>query len=112
MLALLALATLTATACAGAQTQGQRDSVLFKACGTDLRKHCSTMSPGGGRVLACLQQQGAGLSATCQAVLPQLARCSLEAQGLCGEGMPAQWRACVESNYAQFSPECQQMAPR
>jgi Cysteine rich repeat len=116
LVALLALAAFTETAGVQAQTLAQalaqRDTALYKACGTDLRKHCSTVLPGNGRVLACLQQQGSGLSATCQAQLPQLAQCSQELQRLCPEATPAQWRACFESKREQFSPACQQMAPR
>jgi hypothetical protein len=112
LVTLLALAAISETAGVQAQTQAQRDSALFKACGTDLRKHCSTLLPGGGRVLDCLQQQGTSLSATCQAQLPQLAQCSQEVQRLCGDGTPAQWRACLESKRDQFSPACRQMAPR
>lgn len=112
LVALLALAALAEAAGVQGQTQAHRNSALFQACGTDLRKHCSTVPPGGGRVLACLQQQGTVLSATCRAQLPQLVQCSQEVQRLCGEGTPAQWRACFESNREQFSPACQQMAPR
>jgi hypothetical protein len=112
VVALLVLAAFAETAAVQAQTLARPDSALFQACGTDLRKHCSTVPPGGGRVLVCLQQQGTGLSATCQVQLPQLAQCSQEVQRLCGEGTPAQWRACLESKREQFSTACQQMAAR
>lgn len=110
--ALLALATLTQSTLATAQTMAQRDSALYKACGIDLRKHCRTVVPGGGRMLACLHQQGTGLSATCQTEMPKLALCSQEIQRLCSDGTPEQLRACFGSKREQFSPECQQLAPR
>jgi hypothetical protein len=112
LVALLTLATLASSVAAQAQTAAQRNSVVYKACGSDLRKHCWTVVPGGGRMMACLQQQGAGLSATCQAEMPKLARCSQEVQRLCGDVTPEQLRACFESKREQFSPECQQLAPR
>jgi len=110
--ALLALAATIGAADVLAQAQSRLDGRLFKACGDDLLKHCRTVSPGNGRVLACLQRQGPELSATCQAELPKLARCSQEVQRLCGDISPAQWRACFESRREQFSADCQQVVPR
>ncbi len=110
LMAMLALAAMATSA--QAQTLAQRDSAIYKACGSDMRQHCSRVSPGGGRVLACLQQHESGLSATCQSELPKLAQCRQEVQRLCGDGTLAQWRTCFESKHEQFSPECRQMAPR
>ena len=110
-LMLLMLAGMAASITIQAQTLALQHSTVFKACGNDLRKHCTEVSPGGGRVLTCLQQQGEQLSATCQAELPKLTQCRQEALRLCGDGTPAQWRVCFESKRQQFSPGCQQMAP-
>ncbi len=112
LMVLLTLAAMAASVSSQAQPLALHDSTVFKACGNDLRKHCSKVSPGGGRMLTCLQQQGEQLSATCQAELPKLTQCRQEIQRLCGDGTPAQWRVCFESKQQQFSPECQQMAPR
>jgi hypothetical protein len=89
----------------------QAQSALFKACGADLRQHCNTVAPGGGRVLACLQAHEAELSASCQAVLPQLAQCRLETQRLCGDVSPREMRRCFEAQREQFSAECRNLTP-
>jgi Cysteine rich repeat len=110
--ALITLAALIGVGDAPAQTASLRDSPLVKACGADLRKHCRTVSPGQGRALACLQAQGSQLSTTCKAELPRLARCSQEAQRLCGDVASSQGRTCLGSQRDRFSEECRQLAPR
>lgn len=88
-------------AAAAADDPGQR------ACGDDLRRHCSDVRPGGGRAVACLQQHQAELSGSCQAALPVLARCSAEIRSVCGEAAaPRELRACVRKETAHLSAEC------
>lgn len=61
----LAAALLAAPA---AQAQNQR--VLRDACLNDARAYCSTVQPGGGRLLICLDQNRAKLAEACRAALP------------------------------------------
>jgi len=45
-------------------TAAQRD-----ACKADYAKYCSGVTPGGGRIIACLNKQHDALSGACQRVL-------------------------------------------
>jgi len=51
-------------------TPQQRE--LARACRSDMRSLCSSVQPGGGRVVACLQQQRERLSPGCSAALNSL----------------------------------------
>jgi len=44
---------------------------LMQACRTDFDKLCSNVTPGGGRVLACLQSHAGQLSSSCAQTLPR-----------------------------------------
>ncbi|MFB6446710.1 cysteine rich repeat-containing protein [Bradyrhizobium tunisiense] len=44
---------------------------LMQACRTDLDKLCGTVTPGGGRVLACLQSHAGQLTSSCAQALPR-----------------------------------------
>ena len=56
---------------ASAEMQSQRRA-LAQVCRGDYARFCSTVQPGGGRVLACLQQHLGELSAECRGVIPRL----------------------------------------
>jgi hypothetical protein len=59
-------ALLCASGLASAQelTAAQRD-----ACMADFEKYCKGVTPGGGRIIACLQKESAKLTPACQKVL-------------------------------------------
>jgi len=89
------------------------DAPTGSACRDDARKLCSGVSPGGGRVVACLQQHESELGAECKAALPTLARCSEELRSVCGaDTNPRALRSCLRDNAAKLSPECRRMAPQ
>jgi len=48
--------------------------VLRSACGADVRALCGGVSPGGGRIVACLAEQAAALSPACRDVLASFAQ--------------------------------------
>ena len=52
-------------ATSGKPTQAQQ-SAIRSACQSDFRANCAGVQPGGSAALACLQQNMAGLSASCQ----------------------------------------------
>lgn len=43
-----------------------------QVCGEDSKKHCSSVSPGGGRVIQCLGKNAESLSAACKDALAAL----------------------------------------
>jgi Cysteine rich repeat len=91
--------------------QAQASSPVMQACGADLRKHCTGVRPGGGRVLACLQDKQAELAPACQTQLKTMSQCRQEAVQLCGDVGPREMRACFASKREQFSAECKALGP-
>jgi hypothetical protein len=77
-----------------------------QACRADARKLCAGTQPGGGRMLACLQEHEAELSPDCRAALPALQRCAKEMQSVCGDSGRRGLRECVRKNADKLSPEC------
>lgn len=55
-----------------AQAAGDAAATLKKACRSDYATHCASVRPGGGRVLACMQQNRAALSPACRTALDRL----------------------------------------
>lgn len=43
---------------------------MRQACGTDYKRLCADVKPGGGRILACLRSHAAELSIECRQILP------------------------------------------
>jgi hypothetical protein len=77
-----------------------------QACRADAQKVCAGTKPGGGRLLACLQQHEAELSSGCKAALPTLQQCAKELQSACGDSARRGLRECLRENAHQISPEC------
>jgi cysteine rich repeat protein len=66
MLCLGALVFAALTASAGAQITSAQQSAIRSNCRSDFQSHCSGVTPGGKDALACLQNNVAKLSASCQ----------------------------------------------
>ena len=65
MRAITTIAILLLGLCAAAaQTAAQRE-----ACEADFRKFCEGVTPGGGRIIECLEQHKEQLSSACQQVV-------------------------------------------
>lgn len=65
---------------AGAAAQTASMKAMRQACMPDYKTYCSGIAPGGGRIVACLQQHAQTLSPACLQAL-QLAQAAHKAQG-------------------------------
>jgi len=82
------------------------------ACRDDAKKFCASVQPGGGRLMACLQDKQSGLSPACQAALPVMERCAQEVKSACGATGKRGLRECLRSQSDKISPECRSLAPQ
>jgi hypothetical protein len=108
-----------------AAMQGQLATQVREGCNSELAQYCADVTPGEGRVLACLYAHGDKLSGQCEhAVYDAAARleravsaityvaneCRSELETHCtgvevGEGRVAQ---CLKDHAAELSPGCNQ----
>lgn len=96
---------------------------LEKACASDIKKYCKTVTPGEGRMILCMQAHEDKISARCAFELGEAAAgvqaaadtlrdgviaCKAEITGVCGKITPGQGRvaSCLLSNKSTASPGC------
>jgi hypothetical protein len=100
------LATLWFAASAAAD-----ERAAMQVCRADVQKVCAGVSPGGGRIAACLRENEAKLSPSCQAQLGKLEACAAEVKQLCpqaqGEGA---LRQCARAKRSEISDGCRAAA--
>jgi hypothetical protein len=97
VLAVVAWSSLPAHAFGSADTD-------LQACRSDARQFCKGERPGGGRIVACLQQHEADLSADCKAKLPEIAACSGQLKQVCGDaGTPRALKRCAAAHKAELT---------
>jgi hypothetical protein len=124
MIALIALAILPLLIISAAAEQSLVETVA-NGCKMELEKYCAQVTPGKGRVLACLYAHGDKLSAKCEYALydaaVQLERavaaltyvaneCSADLKKNCGSIAPGEGRLleCLEKHDKQVSGRCKQ----
>jgi hypothetical protein len=93
---------------AGAQTKNP--------CANDIAQFCKEVKPGGGRLVRCLKEHEAELSAQCKASIEEArtkvkeahSACADDIQKLCKDVRPGGGRIvrCLKENEGQLSPEC------
>lgn len=108
-----------------AAMQGQLATQVREACDGELTQHCAEVTPGEGRLLACLYAHGDKLSGQCEFALYDAAarleravsaityvasECRAELETHCadvevGEGRVAQ---CLKDHASELSPGCDQ----
>jgi hypothetical protein len=108
-----------------AAMQGQLGDQVLEGCSTELAQHCAEVTPGEGRLLACLYAHGYKLSGQCDYALYNAAaglerairaityvasECRAELETHCvgvdvGEGRVAQ---CLKNHANALSPGCDQ----
>lgn len=81
-----------------------------RACRADFAKFCKGVTPGEGRVLACLRQHQDQISADCKASLETAQACADQARQLCGgEGKAPDRKAmreCLQQQREALSASC------
>jgi len=87
-----------------------------RPCAEDMKKFCGGVTPGGGRLLQCYEQQKKNMSGQCVSWAEYLkknatdlgAACSKEIDARCNseKGDPMEMLDCLQSNYIDLSPKC------
>ena len=85
-------------------------------CAEDMAKYCGGITPGGGRLLACYEQQKKNMSGQCVSWAEYLKKnagdlrdtCAKEIDARCNseKGDPMAMLDCLQSNYVSLSPKC------
>jgi hypothetical protein len=84
-----------------------------QACRSDFTKYCSGVEPGGGRVVACLQQHQDELTPACKSTVDQLAGCGEEVRKICGTASGrSELQECMKTHSSEFSATCRAAAPQ
>lgn len=96
---------------------------LDSACASDIRKYCRDVTPGGARIVYCMQAHEDKISPACAFELGETAgsvqatadllkdgvmACKAEIAGVCGNVQPGEGRiaACLVANRSAASKEC------
>ena len=96
---------------------------LQNSCADEINKYCSTVTPGEGRLLYCMQAHEDKISAKCAYELGEAAArfqlsadnlrdainaCKTEITGVCGKTLPGEGRvaACLIANKSTVSKNC------
>jgi Golgi apparatus protein 1 len=96
---------------------------LERACAKDIKKYCSTVTPGEGRMIYCMEAHEDKISAKCGFELGEAATrvqtaadalrdaviaCKAEISGVCGKILPGKGRiaACLLANKSTASAGC------
>ena len=100
-----------------------RVAKLEKACAQDIKKYCSTVTPGEGRMIYCMEahedkistkcafelgEAATGVQTAADALKDAVVACKAEINGVCGKIPPGQGRiaACLLSNKSTASAGC------
>jgi hypothetical protein len=106
------LALLVIGAAASAANSGRRP------CAGDIAKFCTDVKPGAGRILDCLEEHQADLSASCQQRISRAEKrrnrrkaCRDDAARLCKDVQPGGGRIiqCLKEHSADLSSGCQDL---
>jgi hypothetical protein len=110
---------------ATAAMQGPLATQVREGCGSELTRYCAEVTPGEGRLLACLYAHGDKLSGQCEYALYDAAtrlerainaityvasECRAEIQTHCASIQPGEGRIaqCLKDHAAELSPGCDQ----
>jgi Cysteine rich repeat len=97
---------------------------LEASCADDIKKYCSDVTPGEGRMIYCMQahedkispqcayeleESAASVQATTESLKDAVIACKAEIAGVCGKTVPGQGRlaACLMANRSNVSKGCE-----
>jgi hypothetical protein len=107
----LAVAAFALAACSLSPAVAAAERSAMQACRADTQKLCAGVSPGGGRIVACLRTNEAQLSADCKSQLGAAEACAAELKTLCpqADGESA-LRQCARAKRSEISAGCRAAA--
>jgi hypothetical protein len=81
-----------------------------RACTTDLKSLCAGITPGGGRIQACLQSHIGELSVGCSAILSRAAwtakQCAADIKQFCPDAKYGGIANCMKPHLGEVSDQC------
>jgi len=87
-------------------------------CSNDFKQYCGDVTPGGGRLIRCYEQNKDKMSAACKSWAETAKMNANDAKKVCDKeinsfcnsekGDPFEMLDCLQSNYINLSPECVQ----
>jgi hypothetical protein len=98
------------------QPSGKPPAGGDRSCAEDAKKFCSSVQPGGGRVVQCLNKHEAELAPACRAQLEEgkarvkefVQACKADSEKYCKSVDPGSGRVlrCLKTHQADLSSEC------
>jgi hypothetical protein len=102
--------------CMGVSMAGADDHVRKGACKADFEKFCKDVKPGQGRIVNCMKQHEAELSAACRDQIADTREkaqdftkaCRADYEKICKDVKPGQGRIirCLKAHETILSPAC------
>lgn len=69
---ILVTLALSATAASAQDLSLQQKIALKQACGPDIRRLCGSVTPGGGKIISCMQEHRKEVSQSCTRTLAEI----------------------------------------
>lgn len=93
---------------------GMSQQNFRSACMGDYQRHCAGVSPGGGRIVACLAQRVSELDPGCARIISVVAKCMDDYKKFCPNVTPGggELRNCLVQHRSELSPSCAAVVAR
>ena len=105
----MTMMTITTTA-KGAEAIDPKTAIdIALACQADSRKLCNGIIPGGGRILACLNQHRNELNQICAKAVAVFSLCLADWQKFCPDAGAKELGSCLGKFDTQLKPECRDL---
>ena len=88
-------------------------------CREEIKKYCSGIEPGEGRIKECIEKNKSSFSQECQERMEKrkekMEKCKSEVVALCGapgDKSKGEFRSCMKEKRSQLSEQCQKMGKK